>query len=162
MVSAPEFVTLALTPVGTLLLFWWLTTWRWRRHVWADIELQEGKAMRRRFRPDKDGIIETRWGNYFTHPHALSIFRGKPMFRYKQGDPFPIRYDTKKVVSENPGTVIEVANAERVVIPAPALAVFMKQKLFADAYANRFGMMLLLLLGLAVVAMLVIGLYIRK
>jgi len=140
MVSAPEFVTLALTPVATLLLFWWLTTWRWRRHVWADIELQEGKAVRRRFRPDKDGILETRWGNYFTHPHALS----------------------KKVVSENPGTVIEVANPERVVIPAPALAVFMKQKLFADAYANRFGMMLLLLLGLAIVAMLVIGLYIRK
>ena len=84
------------------------------------------------------------------------------MFRYKQGDPCPIRYDTKKVVSENPGTVIEVANAERVVIPAAALAVFMKQKLFADAYANRFGLFLLVFLGIAFVGILVAGLYLRR
>ena len=162
MVSASEVVIAALAPMGTLLLFLWLTNWRWRRHVWADIELQEGKVVKRRVRPNAEGVLETRWGNYMTHPHAISIFRNKPMFRYKQGDPFPIRYDTKKIVSENPGTVIEVANAERVVIPAAALAVFMKQKLFADAYANRFGLFLLVFLGIAFVGILVAGLYLRR
>lgn len=161
MVSAQDLVILAFTPMFAVLFFQWVLVWRWRRHVWVDIELQEGKVVKRRFRPDNDGVLTTKWGNFLTHPHAVSIFKGKPMFRYRQGDPLPIRYDVKKLIKENPGEIIEVANAERVVIPAQTLAVFMKQRLFADAYANRFGVFLLLILGLAFVGLLVIGLYLR-
>lgn len=160
--AVTDLVILALAPVGVVLWFMWFMNWRWRKHVWADIELNEGKSPVKRFKPDADGVLHTRWGDYFTHASAFTLRRGRPLFRYRQGDPFPIRYDKKKVMSDNPKhKVIEIANAERVVIPATTLAVFLKQKTYEQIYSSKFGMLFLLFIAVVVIGMMVIGLYLR-
>lgn len=164
MVSLAEvMMMIALVPVGTVLFVLYMMSWRWRHHVWADIELDQGKSPVKRYRPDDDGWLHTKWGDYATDAHAFTIRKRLPLFRYRQGDPFPIIYDKKKVVSDNPGKgkVIYIANPQRVAIPATAMAVFMKQKTFEQIYASKFGIMLLLVLGMAIIGLLVIGLYLR-
>lgn len=159
-ISETSAALLAVLPLFFFVFWLWMSKWRWRNHVWADIELQEGKVVRKRFRPDKHGLLQTVWGTYATEPHAFSLVRDRPMFRYKQGSPFPIRYDILRQLDKK-GVLIELMNPFPVVIPAETLSTFLKQHLFQDAYASRFGMILVLLIAIGFVGILVAGLYLR-
>jgi hypothetical protein len=158
---------LAVLPLLLFFMWYWLAVRRWKHHVWVSMDLDEGKSVVKRFRPGKDGILDTQWGLYYTHPHAFTLFRGKPLFRFAQGDMNPIRYDKSKVVtvSKNPGNVEKityVVNAKHVTIPAGSASVFFKQHLFRDAYARSVGLILLLILGFGFIAIMIIGLYMRQ
>ena len=160
-ISEMSAALIAVLPVFLIFFWLWMFKWRWRHHVWADIELREGETKIRRYRPTKDGILDTEWGMFATDPNAFSLLKGRPKFRYKQGGgPFAIRYDLHRSVDKR-GTIIEMTNAFPVVIPERTFASFMKQHLFQDAYGNRFGMILILLLAIGFVGLLVVGLYMR-
>jgi len=160
-VSETSAALLAVLPLLFFTIFLWLTKWRWRHHVWADIELNEGKAIIRRFKPNGNGILDTKWGMFATDPHAYDLLKGRPRFRYKQGGgPFPIRFDVHRSMDKR-GVLIEMTNAFPVVIPERTFATFMKQHLVADIYSSKFGMILIVLIGIAFLGLLVIGLYLR-
>lgn len=161
MANEVAYLTLGLVPFVAL-LFVFVRRWRLRNHVWVDMELKQGKVRRKLVIPNANGTISTEWGVYLTKPDAFTLFKERPLFRYRQGSPLPIKYTTKRVMSENPGRLIEITNPEPQVIPAETLEVFMKQKLFADAYSKSLGIIIVLILGFLVIALLIIGLYVQK
>jgi len=157
---------LAVLPLVLIFMWWWSTVRRWKHHVWVSMDLEEGKSVVKRYRPNKDGLLDTPWGTYYTHPHAFTLLKGRPLFRFAQGDMNPIRFDKSKVVSvsKNPGkeTITYVTNAKHVTIPAGTATVFFKQHLFRDAFSRSAGLLILLLLGFGFIGLLIIGLYLRQ
>lgn len=135
-----------------------------RFHVWVELNLTTGKTLPRRLmRPDGDGTIHYRGGAYLTSSTAFVLYKDRPLFRYMEGDPRPIRYTTKYAVSTNPGELVKVPpTAAHQVVPAKTLEILVKQHLFADAYANRGTLLLLLIAGMVVIFFAVVGLYLRK
>lgn len=160
MVSAGEALAIiALLPVGMLLFLQWALVWRWRGYVWADIDLGH-RAVRRRYKPNAEAKLETKWGRYMV-VGVFTTFRGLPLYRYRLDYPFPIRYEVKHVKDKDKKEIIETVNAWPVVIPAQTLATMDDQHTYRDIYQNRVGLMVLMFLGIVAVFLLVVGLYIR-
>jgi len=159
-----------------LFAFRFLKWFRHRNDVYVDLDLRQGKTIRYEMKPVKDGTLRIKdTGRYLAWGGAFTLFKGKPLFRFREGDPRPIRFfkdpaaQAPKALA-NGGTPevrewfqmpIELAGAEHAIVPAESLEVFLKQHLFADAYASRLGLLVLLGLGILVILFAVVGLYAR-
>lgn len=143
-----------------------------RDHVWYAIDLKNGRTVSGHTKPDKRGLLETPYGQYFTRADTFTLTdpgffnpRRVALFRYAQGQPFPYKYATKKVtvISANPGHAVTHYESymEPQVIPAETVETFFKQKIFADAYAGGRGL-IWILIGIGLLVILVIGLYARR
>lgn len=89
-----EIGILALLPIIAGFLAWL----GFRRHrkdwVYADIQLRSGPAKRPCCKPQNGWIRTKKWGSYPVPPDGMSgIWKGKPLFRFAEGVPRPIRYD---------------------------------------------------------------------
>jgi hypothetical protein len=145
-----------------------LRRWIWRNHVWVEIRTLRGPKQMFLHKPEEDGTIVLKNGHYFP-PEHFELYSGgwrlgglKPLYSYMEGDLRPLAYTQKFVMSANPGKLVKVSVAAHQAIPAPTLAVYMKQKMFADAYSGRGALILIILIGLVVLFLMVAGLYVRR
>ena len=133
-----------------------------RNKVWLDISMKQGKGLLKLREPDKEGALHTPWGLYYTAEDAFDLYKGRPRFRYRYNEPFPYKYGYEKVtVKGNPEPGHAFTEYRKMLLPAvpPAqsLEVFMKQKLFADAYTRGLGFLLFMLIGFIALAVLIIA-----
>ena len=133
-----------------------------RNKVWLDISMKQGKGLLKLREPDKDGALHTPWGLYYTAEDAFDLYKGRPRFRYRYNEPFPYKYGYEKVTvkgSPEPGHAI--TEYRRMLLPsvppAQSLQVFMKQKLFADAYTRGLGFLFFMLIGFIALGVLIIA-----
>lgn len=151
---------------------------KWYRHrndAIIDFDLRTGKTLRFEMQPREDGTVTLgKYGRYYTRAEALTLYKGRPLYRFRQGDMRPIVLRAAKTqpagAAANGGTpelhpklgmVVELANAEHATVPPESAEVFFKQHLFADAFASRLGLLLLIGIGILLLFFAVLGLYAR-
>lgn len=177
MATAELAVGIALGIFASIFGYLLLLMGRWlrhRNHVWFELDLRRGKTILKQLATEKDGSLSTEWGRYIGRSDAFTLYKGQPLFRFRQGDMRPIRFTPAKAPTPaalaNGGSAdlrawfkapIELAGAEHVQVPSESVEVFLKQHLFADAYSSRLGLLLLLGIGIIVIFFAVIGLYAR-
>lgn len=154
--------------------FRFLKWYRHRNDVFLDLDLRRGKTLRFEMKPREDGTVTLgKYGRYYTRSEAMTLYKGRPLYRFRQGDMRPIRFTPAKVqpagaanggspeLQAKLGMYVELANAEHATVPPESAEVFFKQHLFADAFASRLGLLVLLGIGILVILFAVIGLYAR-
>jgi len=159
--------------------------WLRRDHVYAEVDVPDGRTRKFHQKPDAKGDLHFLKGTYHTMPGAFTMVNAGTglgqgrLFRYVKGSGWPLvprlkamyevipaKADEATKGAANGGSPITVrkltgyeAYFERQVVPAEAEEVFFKQHLFADAYSGRGGLLLVLLIGLFLLGILVVGLY---
>jgi hypothetical protein len=156
MVTAVVYIVGLFSIIPAILLMRWYLK---RNHVWIDIELREGRSVRKLLKP-KDGQLETPWGSYLLDPYRFTMYRGRPLYRFREGDPRPHVYAVRKVVSANPGEVKEIVSLEPVTIPSKMIATAMRQRVFAQIYERGAGQILIVAL-LVIILLVLVGVGLR-
>lgn len=148
-----------------------------RGYVWLEVKTPS-RTVVKQVPPNRDGrTVSFRAAKgrdehlYYLMPEAMEHYDGgwvfpdpKPRFRFVEGKPFPYRYATKKVTSNNPGhDVVRYESWDEPVTPSSrALQVFFDDDTLAQVYHNRLNAILvLLLLAILFIGIMVIGLYAR-
>lgn len=140
--------------------------WRYarRNHVWIELDLDSGPSIRKLIKPGPNGAVELEeHGTYFVEPYHFATFKRRPLFRFKEGDPRPWRFQysqtVTKVETDNPGEKVVGVKETYQPFPAPIDAklygTFFRQRVYQQIYSGRLGG-ILVLAGIAVVALLVV------
>lgn len=177
-----ELGLLSITPF--ILAFIVLIWWRWinRHKVWVDIDLLD-RAVRPKVLP-KSGVLITKWGSWKIINGTGKPFRNRMMYRCASGYPYTLTWDRQNLLVEleekkpilaadgKPELdakgkprfeIVKHSEYQTVVNPLPAgpsegrISTHLKDHHFADVYANRAGITILLifLLILAVIGILI-------
>jgi hypothetical protein len=134
-----------------------LYRWSHRNHVYVDIDLASSRTVRKLRKPD--GVfVNTKWGTYRLVPDVALTFKGRPLFRYQQGDMRPYSPRIAKLTDEK-GTTYEVRKFEPEYVPAESFQTAMKSNIWAQIYRPTVTTLLLVLVVILILA--VMGLYLK-
>ncbi len=147
---------------------------RLKDHVWVSVDLDTGETKWFLSKPDrteKGTPLRTKYGTFYPESYGLpprtydgGWRRGGPksLFRFVQGDPRPVRYTTKYVMTTNPGKLEKVSVAAHQVVPSETLGVYLDQHDYSEAYSGQTRFILILILAaVGLLVLLVFGLYAR-
>lgn len=158
-----EYGALALTPMVLILLAFFVERQRKRRWVFLDIQTIAGPSFRKQYPPKKGVVITKKSGTFAVPSEGQSgTFKGKPLFRVKEGYPYPIVYthDRIPVVLEKDGK--EVTVYQEIVKPMPIapssfrLSAYERDRTHSQVYSgNPRAEMLLIAIAVLVVIVLI-------
>lgn len=155
----PFFATLA------LVLFYAFNRHRKRRWVWADIQLRSGPSFRKQYHPQKGMLLTKKYGGYVAAQQGQAgTFKGKPLFRYLEGNPYPILYTvdripveiTDKATNVKKTIYQEIVKSETLAPSSYRISAYERDRTHAQVYggAARLEIMLLLIAVLVIVAII--------
>lgn len=154
-----EYGLLAIVPIVLAVLGWLFWRHHWRRGVFADVQLNSGPDFRKQYLPKKGMIVTKKFGAYVaTREGQSGTFKGKPMYRYAEGYPYPIIYKHDRIpieISKDGKTVTEYQEIVKPLPLAPSayrLSAYEKDRTHAQVYGGggRLEIMLLIIAALAV------------
>lgn len=168
-----EYGALALTPMLLILLTFFIERWRKRRWVFLDVQTIAGPSFRKQY-PPKKGVVMTKKSGTFAVPSEgqSGTFKGKPLFRVKEGYPYPIVYthdrvpiwETKKIKKPDGTEAMEnvVSGYQEIVKPMPIapssfrISAYERDRTHSQVYSgNPRAEMLLIAIAVLVVIVLI-------
>lgn len=163
--------------IGLLSLFVYTVISRHRKRQWvyADIQLRSGPSFRKQYPPKKGMILTKKYGGYVAAQQGQGgTFRGKPLFRYLEGNPYPIVYTMDRIpaeietVTEDPKThekkkekktvYQEIVKSENLSPSAYRISAYERDRTHAQVYggAARLEILLIVLVAIGVITLLAV------
>ncbi len=160
-----EYGVLALTPIVLILLVFFAERYHRRRWVFLDVQTIAGPSFRKQF-PPKKGVVMTKKSGTFAVPSEgqSGTFKGKPLFRVKEGYPYPIVYTHDRIPVEltKDGKTSTQTVYQEIVKPMPIapssfrLSAYERDRTHSQVYSgNPRAEMLLIAIAVLVVIVLI-------